>query len=99
MNVTVRIPPALRGAVEGREILNLGLPPNADVGDLVDTLLALYPKLRGFMAGESAQATSALGLFLSEPALNDLAKRRKGLREGQVIYLVGGTPRRPAIVS
>lgn len=99
MNVTVRIPPALRPAVEGRDMLSLGLPATADVGDLVDTLLSLYPKLRNFMAGESKQSKTTLSLFLSEPALNNLARRGKGLREGQVVYLVGGLPRRPAVTS
>ena len=99
MNVTVRIPPTLKPAFDGREVLNLGLPPTADIGDLVDTLLSLYPKLRGFMAGETKQSRSALGIFISEIALRDLATRRKGLREGQIVYLVGGLPRRPAIVS
>lgn len=99
MNVTVRIPPALRAAFEGRELLSLGLPANADIGDLFDTLLSLYPKLRSHMAGDSKQAKSALGIFMSEFALNDLARHRKGLREGQVIYLVGGMPRRPAVTS
>lgn len=99
MNVTVQIPPALRPAVEGREMLSLGLPAGADVGDLIDTLLSLYPKLRMFMAGETKQAKSALTLFMSEPALSNLARRGKGLREGQVVYLVGGMPRRPAVVS
>ena len=99
MNVTIRIPPSLRTAVDGREVLNLGLPPTADVGDLVDTLLSLYPKLRAFMAGETKKDQTAISLFLSEPALKDLASRRKGLREGQVIYLVGGIPRRPVARS
>ena len=99
MNVTVCIPPSLWTAVEGRQELNLGLPPTADVGDLIDTLLSLYPRLRNFMASENVGSKSALGLFLSEASLRDLALRRKGLREGQIVYLVGGVPRRPAVVS
>ena len=46
MNVTVHVPSALRNAVEGRRKLNFGMPPSSDVGDLVQTLLTLYPKLR-----------------------------------------------------
>lgn len=93
MNVTVRVPPALRGAVEGRKELNLGLPPSADVGELVDTLLSLYPKLKMFITTDSKQARQQLALFLPEPANRDLAARRKGLREGQIVYLVGGLVR------
>ncbi|MFL5322408.1 MAG: hypothetical protein ACJ790_22305 [Myxococcaceae bacterium] len=94
MNVTVRVPPALRPAVEGRKELSLGLPATADVGDLIDTLLALYPKLRMFMATDTKQARQALSLFLPESALHELAHKRPALREGQVVYLVGGLVRR-----
>ena len=52
MNVTVLVPRSLRTAVDGRVKLSLGLPPTADVGDLLEALFTLYPKLKQHMAND-----------------------------------------------
>ena len=52
MNVTVLVPSTLRSAVDGKHKLDLGVPAGAGVGEVLQTLLTLYPKLRSAMASE-----------------------------------------------
>ncbi|WP_224365115.1 hypothetical protein [Hyalangium versicolor] len=52
LDITVVVAPPLRNAFEGRSVLSLGLPAEADLGDVVETLLRLYPRTRSFMAGD-----------------------------------------------
>ncbi len=52
MNITVLIPRSLLTACEGRAKIELGVPPSADVAEILVTLLSLYPGLRAFMANE-----------------------------------------------
>jgi molybdopterin converting factor small subunit len=52
VNVTVLVPSTLRSAVDGKHKLDLGVPAGAGVGEVLQTLLTLYPKLRGSMASE-----------------------------------------------
>ena len=53
MNVTVLVPSTLRAAVDGKHKLDLGVPAGAGVGEVLQTLLTLYPKLRAAMANET----------------------------------------------
>jgi len=93
LNVTVVVPPTLRGAMEGRKQVQLGVPPHADVGDVLETLLRLYPKLMHHVANDRKVVSSILTLFLNEQAAQDLASRRTGLREGTRLYLSAGMPK------
>lgn len=52
MNVTVVVPKQLQPACEGRARIELGVPPTSSVGDVVQTLMTLYPGLRAFVANE-----------------------------------------------
>lgn len=52
MNVTVIIAKPLQPACEGRARIELGVPPGADVGEVLQTLIALYPGLRAFVASD-----------------------------------------------
>jgi hypothetical protein len=88
MNVTVMVPHTLRTAVEGRRRVELGLPASADVGDLLEALFKLYPKLRQHMANEGATQAAPMSVCLPEPAVRELANRRNPLKEGQTLYLV-----------
>lgn len=98
LNVTVVVPPTLRGAMEGRKQVQLGVPPSADVGDVLETLLRLYPKLHHHVANDRKVVASTLTLFLGEQGALDLASRRTGLREGTRLYLSAGLPRpRPQV--
>jgi len=52
MNVTVIIPKPLQSACEGRSKIELKMPPTSDVADVLQTLMALYPGLKQFVANE-----------------------------------------------
>lgn len=52
LELTVVVAPPLRSAFEGRSRLSLGLPATADLGEMVEALLRLYPRSRGLLAGD-----------------------------------------------
>ena len=52
MNVTVIVPRSLQAACEGRATISLGVPPSADLADILHTLFSLYPGLQAFIADE-----------------------------------------------
>ena len=87
MTVTVHVPGPLRNAVEGRRKLNLGLPPSADLGDLVQALLTLYPKLRAHVAQERQERAG--GQKVQMKVIADARMRR--------VCLVADQPRRLAL--
>ncbi len=62
MNVTIIIPKGLQGACEGRAKIELGVPPTSDVGDILQTLMALYPGLRAFVANEKRPLKGHFGV-------------------------------------
>ena len=87
MNITVMVPDSLKAAVDGRNKLELGVPASSDIGDVVQTLLALYPKLLRYLPNENNASRQHLNIFVSEHASRELSRKRSGLREGQVLYL------------
>ena len=62
MNITVMIPRVLQAACEGRARIELGVPPTSSVGDVVQTLMALYPGLRAFVASEKRPQRQHFGV-------------------------------------
>lgn len=81
MNVTVLVPSTLRAAVDGKHKLDLGVPAGAGVGEVLQTLLTLYPKLRGAMASETRLRRQQLTVVVeSRPPL-------RGAREGVRVWL------------
>ena len=62
MNVTVVIPRPLQPACEGRAKIELGVPPSSSVGDVVQTLMSLYPGLRAFVANEKRPLKQHFGV-------------------------------------
>lgn len=89
MNVAIVIPTALRPLVEGRQQIELGVPITADLGDLVQTLLTLYPRLRTLQPDERQPLRRQLQLFADERTQRDLLQRRFALREGERFFLSG----------
>jgi hypothetical protein len=89
VNITVVIPAPLWPAFDGRDTVSLGLPARADIGDILQALFALYPRLRTHLAGEGPQA----GLQL-QVVLPDEASSGAPLREGQRVYLTAEQPTR-----
>ena len=81
MNVTVMIPRPLQAACEGRARIELGVPPSSSVGDVVQTLMALYPGLRAFVANEKRPLRQHFGVA----------------QQGRMLYLFTSTSTVPAI--
>lgn len=90
MNLTVIVSHHLREAVEGRRRLELGVPRTADVGDVVETLLSLYPKLGHFLANERSAERRQLNIYWGDGS----GRRGDGFRDGQRLYLLALKPKR-----
>lgn len=93
MNVTVHVAGPLRAAVEGRRKVDLGLPSSADVGDMLQALFALYPKLTQHVLNERKFKTDRDRvelrlLFDGQPG--EVIRLREGVR----VYLVADQPHR-----
>ncbi|XXF76387.1 hypothetical protein P2318_25515 [Myxococcaceae bacterium GXIMD 01537] len=87
LDVTVVVAPALRAAFEGRREISLGVPAPSGVGDVLETLLRLYPRARGLLAGEGGQGGRYLHVALDEHSTRELARGGGGLSAGQRLYL------------
>ena len=81
MNVTVLVPPTLRAAVDGKHKLDLGVPAGAGVGEVLQTLLTLYPKLRAAVASETRGRRQQLSVVVEPPGV------RRGQRESVRVWL------------
>jgi molybdopterin converting factor small subunit len=81
VNVTVLVPATLRAAVDGKHKLDLGVPAGAGVGEVLQTLLTLYPKLRGALASETRLRRQQLTVVV-EPR-----SARRGSRDGVRVWL------------
>ncbi|HUM11308.1 MAG TPA: hypothetical protein VLT82_10205 [Myxococcaceae bacterium] len=81
MNVTVLVPSTLRSAVDGKQKLDLGVPAGAGVGEVLQTLLTLYPKLRSAMASETRPRRQQLTVVVEPRPL------LRGSREGVRVWL------------
>jgi hypothetical protein len=90
LNVTVLVSNTLRTAVDGRTRLDLGLPPQATLGELMETLLKLYPKLYRYLVSDRSAEHSTLSLWPASPQ----GKRsgRPGLRDGLTLCLTAPRP-------
>lgn len=62
MNITVIIPKPLQAACEGRAKIELGVPPSSDVGEILTTLMTLYPGLKAFVANEKRPLRQHFGV-------------------------------------
>ena len=95
------LPRSLRLLLDGKRQVELGVPARADVGDVLQSLFMLYPKLRQVVSTERRVVRQQLMLWMGERATNDLAHQRSGLREGERLYLCALAPepvRLPALV-
>ena len=59
MNVTIMVAKSLQAACDGRQRIELGVPNSTGIGDIIQTLLSLYPKLVRHMAHERADSTKS----------------------------------------
>lgn len=62
MNITIIIPRALQAACEGRAKIELGVPPASDLGEIITTLMTLYPGLKAFVANEKRPLKQHFGV-------------------------------------
>jgi hypothetical protein len=81
VNVTVLVPSTLRAAVDGKHRLDLGVPAGAGVGEVLQTLLTLYPKLRSALASDTRLRRQQLTVVV-EPR-----SARRGQRDGVRVWL------------
>jgi len=81
VNVTVLVPSTLRSAVDGKHKLDLGVPAGAGVGEVLQTLLTLYPKLRSAMASEMRLRRQQLTVVFEPRSAG------RGSREGIRVWL------------
>lgn len=88
LDVTVVVPPSLRPLFEGRREVTLGVPASTTVGEILETLLRLYPRLRQHFAGDTP-VTGGLfvQLALDEASLEELASGGTGLSTGGRLIL------------
>ncbi len=77
MNITVIIPRTLQAACEGRAKIELGVPPSSDLGEIITTLMTLYPGLKAFVANEKRPMKQHFGVA----------------RAGQKVFLFTSTAR------
>jgi hypothetical protein len=88
LDITVVVAPPLQSAFDGRSLVTLGLPATADVGELVETLLRLYPRTRNLLAGDrGAPGGRYMQLVLDAPSLQVPAQGRGGLAAGHKVFL------------
>lgn len=88
MNITVHIPGPLRPAFDGRRRVELAVPEGARLGDVLQTLFALYPKAFHLLPHEGPLTRIQLGLMIEPGTVQ--------LREGQALVLVVDDPKRIA---
>ncbi len=84
--VLVVVAPALRGAFEGRREVRLGMPAHAGVGDVLESLFKLYPRVRQYLAGERGGSGLYLHIAMDERAGDALAHGNEGLSAGLKLY-------------
>ncbi len=88
LDVNVVIPPPLRPLFDGRREVSLGVPGQSSVGDVLETLLTLYPRLRQHLAGDRpATGGFYVHLALDSHALEELAAGGTGLSTGRRLHL------------
>jgi molybdopterin converting factor small subunit len=81
VNVTVLVPASLRSALDGKRRVELGVPAGSGVGEVLQTLLTLYPKLSRMVATERRHGRQGLTLFFEEAGV------RGGRREHARVWL------------
>lgn len=98
LTVTVHIAEALRPSVDGRRQVSLGVPSTASVGDILESLFKLYPRLVQHMASERrGTASQGLRLVVAGSALglaDSAGGRPESIQQGQRLYLFAAPPRK-----
>jgi hypothetical protein len=81
VNVTVLVPSSLKSALDGKRRVELGVPTGSGVGEVLQTLLTLYPKLSRMVATERLHGRQGLTAVFEEAGM------RHGRREHARVWL------------
>ncbi|HLM44836.1 MAG TPA: hypothetical protein VK458_13265 [Myxococcaceae bacterium] len=88
LDITVVVAPSLRAAFEGRLVVTLGVPASANMGDVLESLLRLYPRTQALLAGDKGVPGGRyLHVALDEYSTRELAQGRPGLAAGHKVFL------------
>jgi len=88
LDITVVVAPSLRAAFDGRLVITLGVPSTASMGDVVESLLRLYPRAQALLAGDrGAPGGRYLHVALDEHSSRELAQGKPGLAAGHKVFL------------
>jgi hypothetical protein len=88
LDITVVVAPSLRPAFEGRLVVTLGMPASATMGDVLESLLRLYPRTQALLAGDrGAPGGRYLHVALDEHSSRELAQGKPGLAAGHKVFL------------
>jgi hypothetical protein len=88
LDITVVVAPSLRAAFDGRLSVTLGVPATANMGDVVESLLRLYPRTQTLLAGDRGTPGGRyLHVALDEHSSRELAQGRGGLAAGHKVFV------------
>lgn len=88
LDIIVVVPPPFRPIFEGRREVSLSMPATAGVGEVVEALLSLYPRMSQHLAGDRpARGGQFLQLALDEDSARELAGGGTGLSAGRRLVL------------
>jgi hypothetical protein len=82
LDIIVVVAPPLRNAFDGRSQVSLGVPATAELGDVMESLLRLYPRTRAFLAGDHG-GTSGRYMHLAMA----LPEQGQGLAGGHKLFI------------
>ncbi|MDQ3264093.1 MAG: hypothetical protein M3Y59_10585 [Myxococcota bacterium] len=95
LTITVHVAETIRPAVDGRRQLSLGVPSTAGVGDVMESLFKLYPRLWQHVASERRGAQQGLRLVMGSPAVKDQHGGLGTLQQGTRMYLMAASAKKP----
>ncbi len=88
LDITVVVAPSLRAAFDGRLTVTLGVPATSNMGDVLESLLRLYPRTQALLAGDrGAPGGRYLHVALDEHSSRELAQGGGGLAAGHKVFV------------
>lgn len=88
MRVMVLVPSVLRGDAGGASKLELDLPPEASLGDLLDAIAEAHPRLERRIRDEQGQVRRYVNVFVDGDESRHLSGLATPLREGGEVQVV-----------
>lgn len=88
MNVTVRLPGALRDITGAPAAVPLDLPPDATVGDALSALDATLPAVGRRVRDETGALRPHVNVFIGDDNVRDLELLATPLRDGMDLHVL-----------